>query len=54
VRLVGEHLKKYKVRTRNGYRPQPARFSHENRTAVSSAVPSTDDKPGLKATEGKE
>ncbi len=29
VKLVGEHLKKYKIRTRNGYRPQPARFSSE-------------------------
>jgi Ca-activated chloride channel family protein len=27
VRLVGDQLKKYKVRTRNGYRPQPSRFS---------------------------
>ena len=27
VRLVGEHLKKYHLRTRDGYRPQPARFS---------------------------
>jgi hypothetical protein len=24
---VGDQLKKYKVRTRNGYRPQPSRFS---------------------------
>jgi Ca-activated chloride channel homolog len=27
VKLVGEHLKKYHIRTRNGYRPQPVRFS---------------------------
>jgi Ca-activated chloride channel family protein len=27
VKLVGEHVKQYKVRTRNGYRPQPVRFS---------------------------
>jgi Ca-activated chloride channel homolog len=27
VKLVGEHLKKYRVRTRDGYRPQPSRFS---------------------------
>jgi VWFA-related protein len=26
VRLVGDQLKKYKVRTRNGYRPRPSRF----------------------------
>jgi VWFA-related protein len=30
VRLVGDPLKKYKVRTRNGYRPQPTRFSIES------------------------
>jgi Ca-activated chloride channel homolog len=27
VKLVGEALKKYHVRTRNGYRPQPTRFA---------------------------
>lgn len=27
VKLLGEHLKNYRVRTRNGYRPQPNRFS---------------------------
>jgi Ca-activated chloride channel homolog len=27
VKLVGEHVKKYHIRTRNGYRPQPIRFS---------------------------
>jgi len=31
VKLVGDQLKKYKVRTRNGYRPQPSRFSSDNR-----------------------
>jgi VWFA-related protein len=29
VKLVGEHLKKHKIRTRSGYRPQPSRFSSE-------------------------
>jgi Ca-activated chloride channel homolog len=29
VKLVGEHAKQYHVRTRNGYRPQPNRFSTE-------------------------
>jgi Ca-activated chloride channel homolog len=33
VKLVGDKLKKYKVRTRNGYRPQPARFSADKATA---------------------
>lgn len=32
VKLVGDQLRKYKVRTRNGYRPQPARFSADNKT----------------------
>lgn len=39
VRLVGDQLKKYKVRTRNGYRPQPARFSANDKTAISGLVP---------------
>ena len=30
VKLVGERLKKYHIRTRDGYRPQPARFSGES------------------------
>ena len=33
VKLVGDGLKKYKIRTRNGYRPQPVRFSSELMTA---------------------
>jgi Ca-activated chloride channel family protein len=33
VKLVGEHLKKYKIRTRSGYRPQPSRFSTDAKTA---------------------
>jgi Ca-activated chloride channel homolog len=33
VKLVGEHLKKYNIRTRNGYRPLPARFSAESASA---------------------
>jgi VWFA-related protein len=38
VRLVGDQLKKYKVRTRNGYRPQPSRFSGEGKTTLSGLV----------------
>jgi VWFA-related protein len=34
VKLVGDKLKKYKVRTRNGYRPQPVRFSAEGNSAA--------------------
>ena len=30
VKLVGERLKKYHIRTRDGYRPQPARLSAES------------------------
>ena len=30
VKLVGERLKKYRIRTRDGYRPQPARLSAES------------------------
>jgi len=33
VKLVGEHLKKYHIRTRNGYRPLPARFASETAPA---------------------
>jgi VWFA-related protein len=35
VKLNGDQLKKYKVRTRNGYRPQPSRFSGSNRNQIS-------------------
>jgi Ca-activated chloride channel homolog len=39
VKLVGDQLKKYKVRTRNGYRPQPSRFSSEDKTTLSQLGP---------------
>ena len=39
VRLVGDRLKKYKVRTRNGYRPQPTRFSGGSKTTLSALNP---------------
>jgi len=39
VRLVGDQLKKYKVRTRNGYRPQPSRFSRDDKTTLSELIP---------------
>src|ERR1700681_4093530 len=32
VKLVGDHLKRYKIRTRNGYRLQPSRFSSDGKT----------------------
>jgi Ca-activated chloride channel homolog len=36
VKLVGDRLKKYHIRTRNGYRPQPNRFSVASATASAS------------------
>lgn len=39
VSLVGDQLKRCKVRTRNGYRPRPSRFSGEGKTISSAAVP---------------
>jgi len=39
VSLVGDQLKKYKVRTRNGYRPRPSRFSTEGKTLSSVIDP---------------
>jgi VWFA-related protein len=39
VKLVGEQLKKYKVRTRDGYRPQPSRFSVDDKTTLSELTP---------------
>jgi Ca-activated chloride channel homolog len=38
VQLVGEHLKKYHIRTRNGYRPRPNRFSEVIEPASSSQL----------------
>ncbi len=39
VKLVGENAKKYKVRTRNGYRLQPTKFSSDQRTASADPKP---------------
>jgi Ca-activated chloride channel homolog len=39
VRLVGDRLKKYKVRTRNGYRPLPTRFSGGDKSTLSALTP---------------
>src|SRR5579864_636321 len=38
VKLVGDRLKKYKVRTRNGYRPQPLRFQSSNKAVASESA----------------
>ena len=34
VKLIGEKARKYRIRTRNGYRPLPARYSAESRPAT--------------------
>jgi Ca-activated chloride channel family protein len=40
VQLAGERLKKYHIRTRNGYRPKPNRFSAGSEpTSVSESLP---------------
>jgi Ca-activated chloride channel family protein len=39
VKLVGDRLKKYHIRTRNGYRPQPNRFSAGVAQASVSGTP---------------
>jgi Ca-activated chloride channel family protein len=39
VKLVGDRLKKYHIRTRNGYRPQPNRFSTGVAQASASGAP---------------
>src|ERR1700678_2210028 len=42
VKLVGDRLKKYHIRTRNGYRPQPNRLAAGTATAsASEAAPSS-------------
>jgi VWFA-related protein len=44
VKLVGEHLKKYRIRTRNGYRPQPNRFSGTASTVSPQPLPNSQHK----------
>ena len=39
VKLVGENLKKYRVRTRNGYRPQPMRLAGAPATGEAETSP---------------
>jgi Ca-activated chloride channel homolog len=41
VKLLGDHLKNYHVRTRNGYRPQPSRFSAGNVSEASTGAPAS-------------
>lgn len=45
VKLLGNQLRKYKVRTRSGYRPQPTRFSGGSKIAASNPVPAQDSVP---------
>jgi|SRR5581483_817726 len=46
VKLVGSHMKKYRVRTRKGYRPQPGRYTADTTTAVQSE-PAQEDRSDL-------
>jgi len=48
VKLVGDRLKNYKVRTRSGYRPRPSRFSGQIKSASTQppANPDTSSVPG--------
>jgi VWFA-related protein len=39
VKLLGERRKKYHIRTRNGYRPQPIRFSGDATASPSRSAP---------------
>ncbi|HLV85939.1 MAG TPA: VWA domain-containing protein [Candidatus Sulfotelmatobacter sp.] len=43
VKLVGDQMKKYRVRTRQGYRPQPTRFSAGEKTASNASIPDKGD-----------
>lgn len=43
VKLVGDALKKYHVRTRNGYRPQPTRFASARTDATEAKSEATRD-----------
>ena len=45
VKLVGDHLKNNRVRTRSGYRPRPFRFSGANANALSDATTPADPAP---------
>ena len=48
VRLVGENLKHYQVRTRNGYRPEPSRFMEAKPTAA-NRMPDEDAGTGVES-----
>jgi len=52
VKLMGDKLKNYKVRTRKGYRPQPARFSAADKTTVSESSPNPVGTSGSAGTSG--
>lgn len=52
VKLMGEQLKNYKVRTRKGYRPQPYRFSAVEKTTLSESSPAPAGSAGSGSTTG--
>ena len=52
VKLVSDRLKNDKVRTRKGYRPQPARFSAVDKTTISESAPTPAGSAGSASAQG--
>ncbi len=52
VKLVGDRLKNYKVRTRKGYRPQPSRFSAGEKISISESSPASVGTPSAASSSG--
>jgi len=52
VKLVSDRLKNDKVRTRKGYRPQPARFSAVEKTTISESAPAPAGSAGSASASG--
>ena len=52
VKLMSDRLKNDKVRTRKGYRPQPARFSAVEKTTISESAPAPSGSAGSASASG--
>ena len=52
VKLMGDRLRNDKVRTRKGYRPQPARFSAVEKTTISESAPASSGSAGSASASG--
>ena len=52
VKLMGDRLKNDKVRTRKGYRPQPARFSAVEKATISESAPASSGSAGSAGASG--